>query len=112
MTKRSAVLDPLEQAPTQAAEIRPDTGRRGPRDQHDSGGGPLERVTVNLIHRTSLALALLMRLTGASKTDAINRAIQLSAFLEETEANGGAVYIREGGRDSELQRLRLTLVSR
>ena len=52
---------------------------------------------------------MIMGLTGATKTDAINRAIQLTAFLEETEANGGAVYIREGGRDSELQRLRLML---
>jgi hypothetical protein len=106
MSRQSAVLELPEQTPEQT---RPATRRGGPKDRHDSGGGPLERVTVNLIHRTSLALALLMRLTGASKTDAINRAIQLTAFLEETEANGGAVYIREGGRDSELQRLRLML---
>ena len=107
MTTRNAVIDRPEQ--TRPEQTRPDTRRRGPKDKRDSGGGPLERVTVNLVHRTSLALALLMKLTGASKTDAINKAIQLSAFLEETEANGGAVYIREGGKDSELQRLRLVL---
>jgi hypothetical protein len=67
-------------------------------------------VTVNLTHRTSQALALLMKLRGASKTDAINWSIQLTSFLEEIEANGGSVHIREGGPESELQRLRLTLI--
>jgi hypothetical protein len=102
---QGAVLDRPE-------ETKAGTPRRGSKDQHDSGGGPLERVTVNLVHQTSLALALIMRITGASKTDAINRSIQLTAFLEEIEADGGAVYIREGGKDSEVQRLRLRLVSR
>lgn len=101
---RSVLLDRPDETGT-------NTRRRGPANKHDSGGGPLERVTVNLTYRTSQALQLLMKLTGASKTDAINRALQLSAFLEEIDANGGAVYVREGGKDSELQRLRLVLMS-
>jgi hypothetical protein len=33
-------------------------------------------------------------LTGDSKTDSINRAIQVYAYLEEINANGGDIYVR------------------
>ena len=59
------------------------------------GGGPLESVTVNLTHRASLALESAARLTGDSKTDTINRALQIYAFLEEIVVNGGAILVQE-----------------
>ncbi|MGH3282868.1 MAG: hypothetical protein ACRDNW_27585, partial [Trebonia sp.] len=71
-----------------------------------SGGGPLERVTVNLAPRASRALELATRLTGDSKTDTINRALQVYAFLEETTANGGALYVQEG-KDAPLQLVKI-----
>jgi hypothetical protein len=74
--------------------------------RRDHGGGPLERVTVNLIARASRALQLASGLTGDSKTDTINRALQVYAYLEEINANGGAIYVRET-TDSELQRLKM-----
>jgi hypothetical protein len=38
-------------------------------------------------------------LTGDTKTDSINRAIQIYAYLEEIAANGGSIYVREAGMD-------------
>jgi hypothetical protein len=66
-------------------------------DRHGAGagggatdsGGELERVTVHLTPRASRALELLVELTGDSKTDAINRALQVYAFLEQVAAQGG-----------------------
>ena len=45
-------------------------------------------------------------LTGDSKTDCINRAIQVYAYLVEIGSHGGAVYVRED-KDSELQLLKI-----
>ena len=72
----------------------------------DHGGSPLERVTVNLIARASRALQLASDLTGDTKTDTVNRALQVYAYLEEINAQGGAIYVREAG-DSEPQRLKM-----
>ena len=68
-------------------------------------GGPLERVTVNLTPRSARALELATQLTGDSKTDTINRAIQVYAYLEHIISNGGSVHARES-EESELERLK------
>ena len=47
------------------------------------GGRRLERITVNLTPRSSSALDLAVELTGDTKTDTINRAIQIYAYLEK-----------------------------
>jgi hypothetical protein len=97
---RNAVMD-------QTGERRADGRRHGPPDDRGhSGGGPLERVTVNLVARASRALQRAVDITGDSKTDALNRAIQVYAYLEEVEANGGDIYIREA-KDSDLQLLKI-----
>lgn len=70
------------------------------------GGGSLERVTVNLTARASRALQKLSQLTGDSKTDSINRAIQVYAYLEEITSSGGAIYVRESD-SGEMERLKL-----
>jgi hypothetical protein len=68
--------------------------------------GPLERVTVNLTARSSRALEVATGLTGDTKTDTINRALQIYAFLEQIYAHGGAIYARESA-DSELERIKI-----
>lgn len=84
-----------------AAEGRLDDRRHGPPADRGSGsGGPLERVTVNLIPRASRALQRLVDLTGDSKTDIINRALQVYLYMEETTTDGGDIYVREP-KDSE-----------
>jgi hypothetical protein len=63
-------------------------------------------VTVNLNARASDALDQVSELTGETKTDAINRALQVYALLHQVQADGGAIYTRERGA-KELERLRI-----
>ncbi len=53
----------------------------------------LTRVTVNLTPRASQALDHATGLTGDSKTDTINRALQFYLMLVEEERKGGNVYV-------------------
>ncbi|WP_073487631.1 hypothetical protein [Streptoalloteichus hindustanus] len=63
-------------------------------------------MTVNLTPRSSKALEQTVALTGDSKTDTINRALQVYAFLEELMQSGGSVHVRQSP-DGELQLLRI-----
>jgi hypothetical protein len=76
------------------------TGRSG-----GTGGSGLERVTVNLTPRTVEALDGLVQLTGDTKTDAINKALQVYAYLQNLLNAGGALYVREPDA-TETERLR------
>jgi hypothetical protein len=67
-------------------------------------GGSLHRVTVNLTPRSVEALAEACKLSGDSKTDTINRAIQVSAYLQGIVDSGGALYVRADA-EHELERL-------
>jgi hypothetical protein len=64
----------------------------------------LERVTVNLTPKAAQALEQAVKLTGDSKTDTINRSLQVYAYLEEILQHGGSLYTRVAG-ESELERL-------
>jgi hypothetical protein len=70
------------------------------------GMSRVERVTVNLTPRASEALERAVRLTGDTKTDTINRALQLYAYLEGIMQADGSVYVRPGP-DAETERLRI-----
>jgi len=70
------------------------------------GGGRLERITVNLTERSSKALDQAVDVTGDTKTDTINRAVQIYAYLEQMIRDGGSVYVRENA-DAELERLKI-----
>jgi hypothetical protein len=72
---------------------------------HSPQNARLERVTVNLTPRAWQALNQAVKLTGDSKTDTINRALQLYAYLEEITQSGGALYVRSSGQ-KELEQLR------
>jgi hypothetical protein len=68
--------------------------------------GPLERVTVNLIGRARRALLRVSERTGDTRTDCINRAIQVYDYLDRVDSAGGAIYVRES-KNSELERLKM-----
>ena len=76
------------------------------RPSRRGGGRGLERLTVNLTPRSSAALDAAVELTGDTKTDAINRAIQIYAYLEQVIQDGGSVHVRET-LGAELERLKL-----
>jgi len=80
------------------------TTRSGPPTER--GGGSFERVTVNLTEKTSQALAEAVRLSGDSKTDSINKAIQMYRLLLSVQDQGGGIYLRESA-EAEQERLRV-----
>jgi len=73
-----------------------------PPEGKGGGGGGLERVTVNLAPRAARALEKAVRVTGDTKTDTINRALQVYAYLEEVWNNGGEVLVRKSPDDKEV----------
>lgn len=78
-------------------------GRVASGDGGGSRGERLERVTVYLTARASRALGLAAELTGDSRTDAVNRAIQVYASLallaaqDDVMIRGNAAARRRGG---------------
>ncbi|MET8555954.1 hypothetical protein ABZV64_13440 [Streptomyces sp. NPDC004959] len=54
-----------------------------------------ERFTVTLIAAAAQAVTTLMRITGLSKTDAINRSVQVYAFIAEQMEDGKEVFLRD-----------------
>ncbi len=49
----------------------------------------LTKITVNLITEAALALDEVCDMTGLRKTDAVNRALQIYAFLEKQRRYAG-----------------------
>jgi hypothetical protein len=84
--------------------LRPGDSRYGGRV--NGRGGHFERLTVNITRRASRALDLLTKLTGDTKTDSVNRALQVYAYMEQVTAHGGSVYIRRAN-GSRLERLKV-----
>ena len=74
-------------------------------DSRGSSGG-LRRITINLTPRAYAALEQAAKLTGDSKTDTLNRAIQVYAYVINVTQNGGDLYVRDKGHD-ELERVLL-----
>ncbi|WP_405998216.1 hypothetical protein [Streptomyces sp. NBC_00829] len=62
-----------------------------------------ERFTVTLIVAAVRALGRIMRLTGHSKTDAINRSVQVYAFVLEQTAQDKELMLR--GMDGTLEKV-------
>jgi hypothetical protein len=59
------------------------------------GPGAPERVTVNLTARAWHALEAAVQRTGDTKTETINRALQIYNYLDELMHSGGAVYVQD-----------------
>ena len=64
-----------------------------------------ERITVNLTPKAVQALETLTTNTGDTKTDTINRALQIYEFLDGVIREGGRVYVRESESET-LERVR------
>ncbi len=69
------------------------------------GGGDLRKITINLTPRAWEALEQAVKLTRDNRTDTLNRAIQVYAYLVNITQNDGEVFVRDAGHD-ELERLR------
>ena len=81
----------------------PPTGG-GPAPGGSGGGGGLVRMTVNLTPRAHRDLLKVSQATGLSRTDAMNRAVQVYALIEELlSREGGALTIKR--RDGTEERI-------
>lgn len=90
-TARQSAANPADRRPLESVN-------RG-----DGSDGPPKRVTVNVTGRASRALDLAAELTGDTRTDSLNRALQVYAYLQQLTACGGTVYVQEAaGSDLEL----------
>lgn len=63
----------------------------------------MERVTLNLVPRASRALAKVIDLTGDSKTDCVNRALPVYAYIEQVLADGGRITVQETSEDEPIR---------
>ena len=70
-------------------------GNAKPAGRGNGSNGPLERITVNLTGRASRALDLATELTGDTRTDTVNRALQVCVCPEQVTARGGTAYARD-----------------
>lgn len=76
----------------------------GGRTASGRSSSPLERVTVNLTMRASRALEETVELTGDSKTDSINRALSVYAYVTKVLQDGGSIFVQDKD-DTELKQL-------
>jgi len=60
-----------------------------------------ERYSVTLVPPSVAAISQLTELTGLSKTDVINRAVQVYAFIEERMREGSDVLLRSPDGETE-----------
>lgn len=63
------------------------------------------RFSVAFIPVALRAVDYLMSVTGLSKTDVINRSVQIYQYLEERKHEGYEVYLRDA--DGNVERLRI-----
>jgi len=101
--------DASERAPAfvDAAARGRATSDEGPAGSGGSGSGSgLTRVTVNLNRQAVQALEAVSDATGYSKTDTINRALQVYAIVQKImERNGGVLHVKHD--DGELERIHI-----
>lgn len=60
----------------------------------------MERITVNLTPKASRALEDLGTMTGYNKTDIVSRALQVYAYIELIQANGGGFMVKDSSESN------------
>ena len=81
----------------------PESAPPPPARSHGYGGG-LTKVTVNLVPRASVALDEASAITGDTKTETINRALQLYAWMQKMIDEGNQlVVINADGNKQEIK---------
>jgi hypothetical protein len=70
--------------------------KEGKKAMRDAGApGVHEKLTVNLVESASRALELAAEITGDTKTDTVNRAIQIYAYIVSEKQQGREIVIEE-----------------
>ena len=71
--------------------------------ERQPSAGP-DRVTSNLTPRSVRAMSNLVNWTGCTKTDVLNRSLQIYEFVQQIVKNGGTLLVRQS-EEAELERL-------
>jgi hypothetical protein len=95
--KDQSKSDSTESAQEQGGSIEPPSS---------GNGSGLTRVTVNLTRQAVQALEAVSETTGYSKTDTINRALQVYAIVQDImRRNGGVLRVKHD--DGSLERIHM-----
>ncbi len=85
-----------------ARRTMPGGGDAPPTNQANGNGGGLTRVTVNLTRPAVKALESVSEATGYSKTDTINRALQVYAIVQELMSKSdGSLHVTHPTGETE-----------
>ncbi len=63
------------------------------------------KITVNLLPRAVAALEKVVDLVGGSKTDAINKALQIYLFLEQEQAAGKTILLAKADGTADVVKI-------
>ncbi|MEU5051922.1 hypothetical protein [Streptomyces sp. NPDC021096] len=77
-----------------------------PRERVKAQQNRLTRVTLNLNPRAVQAIAQAHKISGDSRTEIINRAVQMYAEIEIIRHEGGKLYVRPAGDADRFEQLR------
>ena len=88
-------------APAKSPE--PDLDVADTRPETDAPPATALRVTVNLSARGAEALHSIVRLTGDSKTEAINKALQAYALIQQAQELGGGCWLQDTAESKPVQ---------
>lgn len=64
--------------------------------------GPV-RITVNLSGRAATDLDVITGLTGDSKTEAINKALQAYSLIQQAQHRGGGCWLQDDGQSEPVR---------
>lgn len=91
--------------PTSSAQIKINRGSRPP-IRFGGSAGSIERVSVNLSSKAYNDLERLYERTGISKTDLVNRAIQVYHFIDAQISGGYDLILRnKDTREDQILRI-------
>lgn len=101
-----STIDGYEARDAAGAPTQVGSGQMPPDSSAGPSGGGLTRVTVNLTRPAVQAMDALSEGTGNSKTDTINRALQIYALIHGImERSGGSLNIVNA--DGQIERIHI-----
>lgn len=84
-----------------AASGRTTTDNDSATDKQHKPKPELTKVSANIVPRAMAALELASELTGDSRTDVINRAIQVYAYLAKQDKEGKLIFLENPSTGSK-----------
>ena len=84
---------PATSGPTEGAGPNPGPEKQSERQRPEPTKPELTKVSANFVPRAMAALDLASQLTGDSRTDVLNRAVQVYAYLAKMMEEGNLIFV-------------------